>query len=202
MSGEAPPPSPDAARCRRFTLGDAMLLIAAGAVGLAMSRGVIVIMLKQLSTLRPPTSGGLSAWWQFLFGRNRSGPHLLALNVARFANTILQLYLPGLMIAAITIRLRRPRPPLRELWRHAGFAACIAPFVAFVPCQLVDLIAPGRTPIPYLLLATSPLLVWIALIATGARRVEPGWIDRLGRWVGGIVLVSLLANLLLERFLD
>ncbi len=184
------PPVLDAERCRRFTLGDAMILVAAVAVGLAISRFGIEFMWRDLSRIQVPRLDTWMAWKNFLFG-----PNQLAINATRFANLIVLNNLVWLVLAVVLIRLRRPRPPLRALWRQPGFAACASPVVGFAVCLLASLVIP-ESPVASKvfgggLVAVGPLS-WLILRGTRTWRAEPGWIDRLGRVIGLLLMASLV----------
>lgn len=185
------------AGCRRFTIGDAMILVAAAGIGLALTRGVTTFMVRNLATAPVPRLDSWAGWRLFLFG-----PNQLLKNFARFANLVFLQHLIWFVLASVLIRLRPPRPPLRSLWRQPGFATCAAPvlvFVALLPVGLLP-VPPVVGGIAFLaLVASAPLARGVLMVARAARP-EPGWVDRLGRVVGGLLIAStglFLAMLLL-----
>jgi hypothetical protein len=80
------------------------------------------------------------------------------------------------------LRLRRPRPPLRQLLRQPGFVGCMA--IVLFTLLTVDLWFLARVDIPpWLNLVAVVLLVWVTLTLP-PWKAERGWTDRLGRLVG------------------
>jgi hypothetical protein len=94
-------------------------------------------------------------------------------------------FLYFLLPAFLILRMRRPRPPMHSLVRQPGFAACAAP----VACYL--------TVLPWFLVAAATPLAWFFLAVTRRWAAEPTWIDRLGRILGTLLMVSLPAHLVL-----
>ncbi len=189
-----PDPAPE--RCRRFNLGDAMILIAAGAIGLAQARVAIEFMWRDLATIKVPRLDSWVAWQGFLFGANQ-----LLVNATHFGTAILLTFLIWLILAVLIIRLRRPRPPARSLFRQLGFAACAWPVLAFAvgfPISLLPLPPVVMGIVAILVLAAAPTS-WFLLIASRTWQGEPGWIDRLGRIVGAGLMVSSFALVILQK---
>jgi hypothetical protein len=160
-------------RCRPFTIADAMILVAAVAIGLATARG----------TMDYP-------FW------HRLGPTKHAAPITGF--------LLVMTLAIVPIRLRRPRPSFRRLMRQPGMAACAAvllvmgvdggiwvlycwkhayPLVQYLPNFWQ--VNSGR-------IAPAVAAVWLGMFLSRRCRVEPGWIDRLGRAIGFGWLLGLL----------
>jgi hypothetical protein len=169
---------------RRFELLDAMILVAAA--GLATS--LVRHYLDGLSAL-----GGLNG-----------GRYLPAIWLRWFQGAV-----PVLGVACLALlvcRLRRPRPPRRQLWALPGTTASIAVAIA-IPQLIGEAIyaawkAPGRGG-PYTnqfnfvlqLLELRffelsefvgfPVAIYWSILALGGRwRSESSWIDRLGRIYG------------------
>jgi len=112
----------------------------------------------------------------------------------------------GLTLAQPVMRLRGPRPPLRDVFRQSGFVVCLAVIVGtliLLDCLWVakfdvsmwssELRQSDRT-IAYpwvaqwgvdgrITLASVPLLCW-PVLGIPPWRSEASWIDRLGRAVG------------------
>jgi len=110
-------------------------------------------------------------------------------------------------LAFIPLRLRRPRPPLRRLMGQPGMAACCA--VAIVtaidatswtiygmqidPQHAREMLARywrGASQHP----GPAVAVTWLGLALSRRWRPEPGWIDRLGRVVGVLWLLTLLCD--------
>ncbi len=110
-------------------------------------------------------------------------------------------------IAYIPLRLRRPRAPLDRLMFQPGMAACSAVIIVIA----IDVIAwasyegtlgPG-------LAATTVLrfwrvhsghpgpvvaMTWLGLVLSRRWQPEPSWLDRLGRVIGVLWLLTLLCD--------
>src|SRR5262245_9568879 len=95
----------DRTALRRFNIFDAVLLVAAIAVGLALCRVSLVELL-------PPPAGRLSNSSRFRYVRDSL------------------YYVPPVLVACtvgcLILRLRRPRPPLQQLADSPGTSAIIA----------------------------------------------------------------------------
>jgi hypothetical protein len=161
---------------RPFGILDAMLCIAAVAVGLGANR----------------------AEWERLQHQDRPSPFydLLWLWLP---------HLSAWTVAVLIMHLRPPRPSFGRLMRRPGAVACLASFAfAFVIAGMFAIIAveanfvwPGerlidlpRRPIAAYVIDYCRLVgiavigAWLALAAPGRWRPEPTWIDRLGRALG------------------
>jgi hypothetical protein len=188
---------------RRFTLGDGLIFIASLALTLSVLRSTNWFARFQVCA---------GFWWDMLpslvMGR------LNAILVWSYAYSLvdevfvqaLSSLLLGLTLAQPVMRLRRPRPPLRDVFRQSGFVVCLAVIVGTliifrllwvsqfdVAGWLSELRKPGRT-IAYpwvkqwgvdgrITLASAPLLCW-PVLGIPPWRSEASWIDRLGRAVG------------------
>jgi len=176
-------------KSRPFTLGDAMILIVALALGLAIARpGIIVIAdairsvpLKQFRTLAG------------------------AVSLGRFLNIVLLNFLFFLLPAFLIMRLKRPRAALRSMICQPGFAACAAPVVIVLATLPLALLHPSGLAgqvieiVGQVLLVGAAPLAWVFLVATRRWNPEPSWIDRLGRILGALWMVCIPAHLVLIR---
>jgi hypothetical protein len=173
------PPS----QCRKATLGDGLILIAAIAVSFAVTRSVL-----QDPLLR----------WYLLDKISRVGVvHRLVTYVALIFT-----------LSYFAIRLRRPRPPLREIFRQPGMIACSAVgvsiafgFLLLLP-RLVTILFGSvypQTPLSQIvgftvsnmLFAHAIAGAWLTLWLSGSWKAEAGWIDWLGRVLGCFWILSL-----------
>ena len=176
-------------RCRPFGLGDAMILIVALALGLALAGPGIIIIADGIRTI--PLK-------QF---RTLAG----AVSLGRFLNIIVLNFLFFLIPACLILRLRRPRPTLRALIRQPGFAACAAPVAFFLVSLPLVLFAPSGLAGEVIsnggqvLSAVAAPLAWVSLVATRRWDPEPSWVDRFGRILGALWMFSLPAHLVLIR---
>lgn len=163
-------------RCRPFTILDAMILVGASAAGLALARTIFndaLTMPHSPMWVARPITYFLLAW----------------------------------TLALIPLRLRRPRPPLRRLMVQPGMAACCA--VAIVTAidaiswtiygaqldpqharQMLARYWRGHSQHP----GPAVALTWLGLALSRRWRPEPGWLDRLGRAVGALWLLTLLCD--------
>ena len=178
--------SPRRPSSRPFTLGDAMILIAATAVA-----GPIIRLIIAQS---------------FAPEANEDFPKLLLglLGSGRFREFGFVMFILALPVAAawtlalIPLRLKRPRPPWRHLARQPGWvAACSAvPGLVLLSAGVGVLRGWGRSifyvdniELSLFTLATSlagatVLGSWMTLILGRRWRAEPSWLDRLGRALG------------------
>ena len=154
--------------CRKFNLGDGMILIAAAAVAFAIIRAI-------------PNP---VARWPFRYTLNYLSPSCECLT-----------------LACLAVRLRRPRPDRRRLWRQPGAIACVSAAVAvaiFYLAAAVSALIDRRVGIldyseSSSALAGSAIIgSWLTLGLSGTWRAEPGWIDRLGRGLGIVWVVLML----------
>lgn len=170
---------------RRFTVSDGMVLVAATAVGFGVAR---------YSELRVNGNG---------------------ITLSIMARVQVWLSFVGLFLtfALLTLRLWRPRPDLRDLFRQPGFAANFAVMVTIVVRLFVSwcvyrsmmpsVISRGSyvwdffavrfvavTPVFDESIACPIVSVWLVMALGGRWDAEPGWVDRAGRalgvfWIGG-----------------
>jgi hypothetical protein len=172
--------TPDLPR-RRFTLADAMILVAALAPGLSVSSHFLRVTNFE-------TSGDFSA-----------------INSLRIAILGLATLVPcagGLTLAFPVLRLLPPRPPRRRRFRQPGTVSTLVaglliivggPAIAAIwnleggprpeTAEIVVLILP-------MLLASGASGARMALRMAGRRRPPEDWVDRLGRWLGWFWIAS------------
>jgi hypothetical protein len=170
----------DKPQTRPFTLGDAMILVIALALGLALARPIIRSLAFKIGSVPP--------------GYFRTPG--TALTLGRYLVVIVLCFLYFLVPAFVIMRLKRPRAPLRSLIRQPGFAVCAAPCaVALATAPFAVLGASGlawqviNVGVRVVLVAAAPL-AWVSLIATRRWCPEPSWIDRFGRILGALWMVS------------
>jgi hypothetical protein len=174
-------------RSRSFSLGDALILILALALGLALARPYIILIANYIHTAP-------NKYFQTLDG---------TVSLGRSLNLIMLYFLYFLLPAFLILRLRRPRPPMHSLVRQPGFAACAAPvacYLAALPLSLLGPFVPVAQVIELagqILVAGATPLAWFFLAVTRRWAAEPSWIDRLGRILGALWMVSLPAHLVL-----
>jgi hypothetical protein len=164
---------------RRFTLLDAMILVAATscvllAAGpslrlLALGLGRLDIRrLLEARYLRRLAHGETSILW----------------NGLSVTSVSLVYWTPSVLL----LRVLRPRPPLHDLLRQPGVLACgVATASLFLIVVLLDPVTPYGFPFGPLSVVSVPMpvaLAWAWLGLTRRWGAEASWIDRLGRAVG------------------
>jgi hypothetical protein len=173
---------------RRFTIADAMILMAATAAGLALIRS------KGMDFSQPPTNGALRIV-NLVFTANRATfPFLMT-------------WTPALLI----LGLMSPRPVWRRLFRQPGMAACSAATlvmaIELIPFVLYAMTLGVETAISKGFLVRMNQLVvtyaqnvpfsiegaWATLVLSGLWRCERTWIDRVGTilgivWIAGQIV--------------
>ncbi len=195
---------------RRFTLADAMVLVAATAAGLALSRAWSRILAQRTDVL------GLD-------------PGLLPGLAPLTRQVVLGWPVVAMWtLALVALRLRKPRPIGRRLFSPPGVATCVVASVMmglevayeallYVASMLIKNPAAfgsgdGWSWVAYwsLLKASSPTIglavaaSWVAMALARRWRPERGWIDRAGLVVGAlwIILVVLRFQLRTNSHLD
>ena len=170
---------------RRFTIADAMILIATSAVG----------WFGVQSTL----GGTFGPRRIFAAWRARTpGPDTLVV----VGLAIVVPFLATTTAAILIMRLRRPRPTSRRLFRQPGTVACVAALLAMLieAGWVASLLAMkswlmGPDLVFVLHVPQVGFAVvggWLSLAMAGRWRPEPGWIDRAGRVVGVCWIVATL----------
>jgi hypothetical protein len=175
---------------RKFTVLDALLLIMATTIGLALVRVIfpnISTMITQiLADFAHPSKQGENATSDAWIVALLAGSPVLA----------------AWTVALLLARLSRPRPHLRRVLRQPGAVACAVATLAMA----VD----ATWIIPMWVRFSSPLKLaydfvyhadvgsavlggWAVLVLSSRWRPEPSWIDRAGRitgaiWIGAVVL--------------
>jgi hypothetical protein len=157
---------------RKFSLADAMVLIAAIALGFCLVR----LTFPSWSDIRS-AKGGMST---FLIIQN--------------TGQLVVPFLVTLTFALLMLRLRRPRPRLRRVLSQPGSTACIAATIAIVVeiAWIGSLLAVGSRFIHlssvfvgYAQQVSFAVLGgWTILAVSGRWRNDPSWIDRAGRVMG------------------
>jgi hypothetical protein len=158
---------------RRFSVLDAMILVAATAVGLAGIRAYSPAFCSYQYTSIPPPP-----WLNWLA--------VVLSNWAFYLSPLPAAW----TLAALMLRLRSPRPHVRRLMRQPGTVAGIAATMLIligVVHYLLDLHNPSWHDIPFqyttFSLGCGVGVAWLILSLSMRWRAERSWIDRLGRSV-------------------
>lgn len=181
--------------CRSFSLSDAMIFIAAFAVGFAVDR----------------IPGWI--WLPDLAQRGNAASH--AFNYFHAIGAIHQGSVPFLAawtVAFLVVRLRRPRPALRRCLREPGMVGCCAASVgvlvnalrvlvmaiAYSPERGTRFFYSGGAIKGYAEDAGFAVIgSWVGLALVRGWKPLPCWIDRLGRTLG-LLWIALIGVYLVE----
>jgi len=143
----------------------------------------------------------LAGWspWQTPITRSELVHDLL--NTLLFDST--QLLFSSLLIATpavLWLRLRQPRPSLRDLTRQPGLVACGAALLGYL--LYVDLYHYFSTRRLYLrcTVGSAVVVAWLIQALSCRWQAEACWVDRLGRLIGLGWLVTMLGELGLAVF--
>ncbi|HWE35986.1 MAG TPA: hypothetical protein VG406_05380 [Isosphaeraceae bacterium] len=173
-------------RDRRFGLADAMILVAAIGVGLALAR-----MMERLTF----------AYYEVVYYSPfstvvRDDPSTRGLfeRLVFRSFVLLPAFATSFTWAMLAIRLRAPRPPLRRLARQPGAVACavatMATAIVAMHCLILTLLNQKYSNyqmnfVPLALdVGWAVSGAWATLLLAGRWRPEPSWIDRGGRCLG------------------
>jgi hypothetical protein len=175
---------------RKFTIVDAMLLIMATAIGIALVRAILpnisAMIMSILADLVHPPKQGQSATSDAWIVALLAGSPLLA----------------AWTVALLLARLGRPRPHLRRVLRQPGAVACAVATLAmavdatWIIPMWVSFSSPLKIAFDFVYHAdvgSAVLGGWAVLVLSSRWRPEPSWIDRAGRitgaiWIGAVVL--------------
>lgn len=176
IANEAP------ARCRPFTVLDAMVLVAATAVGLAGCLHLYGLRLPGCPSVLARELPMLTSWTVALVGLRLRKPR---------PERRLMLSQPGAAACATVLLFLALTPVVGVLsW---GIKALLS---AYTPLQPRGWVWSGT--LILLGSGTCGAVVagaWLVLAVSGLRRPEPGWLDRLGRiagvcWVAHLVIIA------------
>jgi hypothetical protein len=182
---------------RKFTLVDAMVLIAAVAVAFVMIREYLDHLYGRHLALTPPEKFTLPSYWKY----------------GTFLIRVLAPLATSLSLALWVLRLLPPRPSLRRLLRQPGMVAStttvLGTIIFLLKVVLNDLFnyfeATGVRQLQALWLIRLPLsgeivaVTWVLLMFSGCWRTEASWVDRAGRALGVYWITSALFFDLLLR---
>ncbi len=207
---------------RRPTLFDVMTLIAATAIGLAISQ---LGWPRGMLPGAPPVTGTVTSNGVTVSFTTATPPASSGYPSRRWAAPVAQWTAPGFPVLAawtgayLASRLRAPRPRRRRLIRQPGLAAAVAALaVLIVEAPAVVGIAwlDGRfgwaTPSRVAQVAANATVLlahhaglavavaWLTLALAGRWRAERGWIDRWGRALGcAWIAAGLLSAVLVDH---
>jgi hypothetical protein len=181
-------PPPTQALTRKFGVADAMILVAGFGFALASSTRLLVALGEQFSEMCSVIAGYNSPFYANRPAFWRKWVAIYWSSVLFYAIRVFGNFLLGMTPAFVIVRLRRPRPPIRALFKQPGFIAGLA--IVFGQFWLT-----GRLHILYfgklkdatvtgIVVAATVIVTWALLSLSRQWRSEPSWIDRIGRLLG------------------
>ncbi len=172
----------------RFTILDAMILVAATAAGIALLRATgFGVKELQIWMSRPGITAGMRKFELIQYGLSVPLPCLTTWT-----------------FAFLILRLRQPRPHMRRLFRQPGIIACSAAALA-VSIEAGWILSLLATRSRFIQLETvfvgyaqqvsfSVAGAWLTLALSGRWKSETSWIDRLGRALGFAWIVTTIIS--------
>jgi len=152
---------------------DAMIVMAAIAVGLALARVAFSGCYP-----RRPIPAGFQRFYAIECGHAAAFPCVASLT-----------------IAFPLLRVRRPRPPLARVMRQPGIIACCTSVVQLGAGGVAVASSVGGTSLSNFTFVLSPIIglsvagAWAVLWLNGWWRPEPGWVDAMGRALGACWII-------------
>jgi hypothetical protein len=150
---------------RRFTLHDAIILVAALSAGFALAR---LAWSESIPLQRFP----------------RSFQHRFMIeDMVKAISACVAL----LSVALLGLRLRSPRTLISQLWREPGVVGCATATISIAWFCATYLLAVPRPSLSSLLLVTPAGVgmaigsAWLVIWCDGSWQTEPHWIERTGR---------------------
>ena len=187
---------------RRFSLGDALILVIALSITLERFRSIswfrsfpsrLVDCWHMFTQIV-----GWSPWTRFLGYTRTLLTKELSLDV--MSDLLLPTLCPvllGLMFAQPLLRFRRPRPPMSQVFRQSGFVLCMIGIV--LVCLLLSMGDWWFSGVALTLGMTRVIILSMIWPLLGLRpwNTERSWIDRIGRGVGlgWIMAIAVMAVL-------
>jgi hypothetical protein len=143
---------------------------------------------------------GWTPWTRFIgYRRGELFGLVVSESIKHLALLSLCPLLLGLMVAQPLLRLRRPRPPLEQVFRQSGFVTCMIGNALVLTLFLLigDWWFSDTALSLELTRGVIALLIW-PILGLPPWRIERTWIDRLGRAVGWGWIVAMLSEAALE----
>jgi hypothetical protein len=193
---------PGPTRCREFRISDAMILMAGAALALAAGSHLLVLLADMLGRLGREAAShrtDLPAHWPAFWGAT----HDSLRNSVWYGYQVAATILLGLTPVFFVVRLRRPRPPLRILVREPGTVAGLSMVIGLfwgTGCLLwlfpgqVDSMTAAPTAV-----GGAVAIGWGVLALSRRWTSEAGWVDLLGRVLGGLAIGMALLGPLVFR---
>jgi hypothetical protein len=195
-------PTGERAACRRFTLADALILIAGLAIVLSMGTHLLRFSAESFVGIFHTIAANRVDLWESWprFWRALREPVITTIWYgSQFFGTMLF----GMTPIFFVLRLRRPRPRWRALLVQPGMVAGLAMvFGLFWVLGLVQIMLPNRLDSihgPGLVIGGTVAAFWLILLLCRKWNAEQGWVDRLGRILGAMAIGTSLLGLVIYR---
>lgn len=204
MSASDSNPADDARRDshgseRAFSLADSLILVAATGLGLGLIRAIASL-------------SDLSGLWQDIYRVWTGDPNSRQILEVTAACLLVagQPFLAAWTAAVLVLRMRQPRPPRRHLLTQPGTMACLSGTCAIGLAVLVSgalwvlaRLSGGsihEVNLAYVLIYASTqvgaaiLWTWVTMALLGHWRPEAHWLDRVGRFLGALWILTAIAG--------
>jgi hypothetical protein len=196
---DSPDPATQQTRCRQFSLADAMILVAGTTLCFSMGFYLFAYLIDMLVSLFRKTvehrSDLLEHWPIFWMAVRES-----LVNSISYLNQVLRNFLVSMVFAFLILRWKQPRPPLRVILRQPGTVTVMGMIFGalWITGCLDYLFSPTIEPnlAACLGIGGTVVLAWVILALSRRWQVEPGWIDRMGRWLGVAAVIQMVLGIL------
>jgi hypothetical protein len=191
----------DPTPCRELRLSDAMILLAGVALALAGGSHLLLLLADMFGRLCLEATAhreDLIGHWPAFWGATRDSLR----NTLWYGFQVSDLFLFGMVPAFFLVRLRRPRPSLRDLLAQPGTVAALAMvfglfwgtggLLALFP-DTVDAMTAAPAAI-----GGAVAAAWGVLALSRRWKSERGWIDRVGRILGCFAIGNGLLGLVIH----
>lgn len=173
---------------RKFTLSDALVLVAAAAVSLALSvqpaghyvAHVLRVVRHYDRAISAAPSGQTGASYKDYLRAERDRELFRVTMKLNYVANVPFPYLVCLSPALLWLRLRKPRPDWRALMRQPGTVACLGGVLTLVLVMSLFVLVGSLVVLSFAIVPVA----WSVLAASHRWRSEPSWVDRSGRMVG------------------
>ena len=187
---------------RKFTLADALILIAGLAIVLSMGAHLLNLFAISVLDVCFATTLHLGENWQGM-ARFWNDVRLPLINTISYASQFAGALLFGMTPTFLILRMRRPRPRWRSLLLQPGMAAALAMvFGLFWVLGVVHIVLPDRLDSftgPGISVGGTVAAAWLMLAVSGKWKVEPGWVDRFGILLGVLAISLAFLGLAIHR---
>ena len=181
--------------CRKFSVGDAMILVAGVAFALAVGWSRLLVSLAlQIAGLcqtivaynTPFFSTRRGLWWNHIW--------IFGSTVLWYGFRVSEEMLLCMVPIFLLLRLRRPRPRILALFKQPGTVAGLAAIFGLVwVTGWLHRLFVGKFnywTMPAVAVGCTVAVAWVFLALSRKWEAEPGWIDGMGWLLGAIAIVN------------